>query len=58
MITTTDIAGDIVKLAIQFIGALVVARLTVQWALGRFKREKKWEREVTALADVVGALRK
>lgn len=48
--------GEAIKLAIQFVGALVVARMTVRWALNRFKREKRWEREVNALADVVGAL--
>jgi hypothetical protein len=34
---------EVIKLIIQFIGALLIARLTVQWAMGRFKSEKNWD---------------
>jgi hypothetical protein len=47
---------EIIKLLLQFGGALVVARLTVFWALRRYKSEKMWERETTALIDVLSAI--
>jgi hypothetical protein len=48
---------ELIKLGLQFIGALIVARLTVTWALSRFKFEKAWERKTAALADVLSAMR-
>jgi hypothetical protein len=48
---------DVLKLIVQFAGALLIAWLAVRWALGRFKSEKAWERETAALADVLSALR-
>ena len=56
-LTMNAFAKEIVKLCLQFAGALLIARLTVSWALGRFKTEKSWERKVTAMADVLSALR-
>lgn len=47
---------ELMKLAAQLIGAIVVAKLAVQWALERFKSEKSWERQVAALTDVVAAM--
>ncbi len=48
---------EVIKLIVQFAGALFIARLTVQWALGRFKSEKGWERQTTTFAEVISALR-
>jgi hypothetical protein len=48
---------ELLKLLAQFSGALIVAYLTVRWALTRFKSEKTWERQSAALADVFSALR-
>jgi hypothetical protein len=48
--------GDVAKLILQLAVSLVVAWLAVRWALGRFKKEKLWERRVEAYADVVAAL--
>lgn len=47
---------ELVKLALQFGGALIVARLAVKWALNRYKSEKTWERQLTAYADAVTAV--
>ncbi len=47
---------ELLKLALQFAGAMFIAWMTVHWALGRFKSEKMWERRTTALADVLVAL--
>ncbi len=44
------------KLAIQFLGAIVIARLAVMWALNRYKSEKTWERQLAAYVDAVTAL--
>ena len=44
------------KLAAQLVGALFIAWLTVQWALGRYKREKTWERRLGAYADLITAM--
>lgn len=52
----TDFQKELLKLAIQFVGALFIAKLTVRWALARFKTEKMWERQTTALADVLSSL--
>lgn len=51
-----QIAFELVKLALQAAGAIVVARLAVMWALSRYKEEKTWERQLTAYADVLAAL--
>jgi hypothetical protein len=48
---------ELVKLVVQFGGAMLIAWFTVRWALDRFKTEKMWERRTTALADVLSALR-
>jgi hypothetical protein len=48
---------EVIKLIVQFAGALIIARLTVQWALGRFKTEKSWERQTTAFAEILASLR-
>lgn len=47
---------ELLKLAAQLVGAIVVAKFAVKWALERFKSEKSWERQVTALVDVVTAM--
>jgi hypothetical protein len=44
------------KLAVQFLGAIVIARLAVIWALNRYKSEKTWERQLAAYVDAVTAL--
>lgn len=48
---------DFLKLVAQFLGAIAIAYLTVQWALVRFKSEKSWERQTTAYAEAVSSLR-
>lgn len=48
--------GEAIKLAAQLGGALVIARLTVGWALHRYKSEKAWEREVAAFTNLISAL--
>mgnify|MGYP005990694333 CR=1 FL=1 len=50
------ITFEVVKLGAQFSGALVVARLAVNWALRRYKSEKIWERQLAAFSDSVSAL--
>lgn len=47
---------ELIKLSLQFFGALVVARLAVKWALNRYKSEKTWERQLSAYADAVTAV--
>ncbi|OYD03922.1 hypothetical protein [Rhizobium sp. N4311] len=47
---------ELLRLAAQLVGAIVVAKLAVRWALDRFKSEKLWERQATALVDVVTAM--
>lgn len=47
---------EVAKLVLQLVGALGVARLTVHWALGRYKTEKTWERKLTAYIDVLTAV--
>ena len=47
---------EILKLAAQFSGALVIARLAVTWALRRYKSEKLWERRLGAYVDTLAAL--
>jgi hypothetical protein len=47
---------EVAKLITQFVGAIVIARLAVTWALNRYKSEKTWERRLAAYVDVVSAL--
>jgi hypothetical protein len=47
---------ELVTLALQLFGALIVARLAVKWALNRYKSEKTWERQLSAYADAVTAI--
>lgn len=47
---------EAVRLAAQLVGAILVARLAVRWALARYKTEKTWERRLSAYVDVVTAL--
>ena len=48
---------DILKLAMQGIGALIFARLAVVWAIETFKSQKRWERDATTFSNVLAALR-
>lgn len=45
-----------IKLGLQLVGALVVARLTVRWALSRYKAEKTWERRFGSYVEAITAL--
>lgn len=47
---------ELIRLAAQFAAGLIVAWLTVRWALSRFKSEKRWERQASALIDVLNAI--
>ena len=47
---------EVYKLIAQLGGALLIARLTVYWALSRFKSEKLWERQSAALSEVLQAV--
>lgn len=47
---------ELLKLGAQLVGAAVVAKLAVRWALERFKTERSWERQMAALVDVVTAM--
>lgn len=47
---------EAVKLIAQLLGAILVARLAVRWALSRYKTEKTWERRLSAYVEVVTAL--
>lgn len=49
--------GETLKLLIQLGGAYFIAKLTVGWALGRFRTEKAWEREVAVMVDLVRNLK-
>lgn len=51
-----NVGLELAKLAAQFLGALVVARLAVGWALLRYKGEKTWERRLAAYVDGLAAL--
>ncbi|MEO5807909.1 hypothetical protein [Devosia sp.] len=53
---TPQVGGEAIKLAASVGGALLVAKLAVRWALDRYKKEKLWDREVTALTDVLLAI--
>ena len=48
---------DILKLAMQGIGALIFARLAVVWAIETFKSQKRWERDATTFSNILAALR-
>jgi hypothetical protein len=48
---------DILKLALQGIGALIFARYGVVWAFETFKSQKRWERNATTFSNVLAALR-
>jgi hypothetical protein len=47
---------EVCKLAAQFAGALLIAKLAVSWALNRYKSEKTWDRQLAAYVDAVTAL--
>jgi hypothetical protein len=47
---------DLIKLALSLGGALMLAWLTVGWALKRFQREKTWERRFNAYVDAITAM--
>jgi hypothetical protein len=47
---------ELAKLTLQLLGALIVARLAVKWALNRYKSERTWERQLSAYADAVTAV--
>lgn len=47
---------ETIKLLAQLGGALLIAWLAVRWALGRYKREKAWDRRLQAFADLVQVL--
>jgi hypothetical protein len=48
---------EVLKLAIQGLGALVIARLAVVWAVETFKSQKRWERDAATFAALLAALR-
>lgn len=48
---------DVLKLSMQGIGALIVARLAVVWAVETFKSQKTWERDATTFSNLLAALR-
>ena len=48
---------DVLKLAIQGVGALIIARLAVVWAVETFKSQKSWERDATTFSNLLSALR-
>ncbi|MGY8633824.1 hypothetical protein RAD15_15210 [Bradyrhizobium sp. 14AA] len=48
---------DVLKLAVQGIGALIIARLAVVWAVETFKSQKSWERDATTFSNLLAALR-
>jgi hypothetical protein len=52
----TTVAPEILKLLAQFAFAAFVAWLTVQWALDRYKSEKRWDRETNALIELIAAI--
>ena len=54
--TADQIWLEVAKLAVQFVGAIAVARLAVRWALLRYKDEKTWERQLAAYVEVCTAL--
>ncbi len=53
---TMDYKAEAIKLFTQGAVAMLVARLTVSWALGRYKNEKRWERQTEAFVDTIASL--
>lgn len=53
---TSQFWGEVAKMTAQFVGALLIAWLTVRWALKRYKTEKLWDRETEALVTVLAAI--
>ncbi len=53
-----NICLEIIRLALQFFGALAVTYLGVKWALNRYKREKMWEKHVNVYGDIISSYRK
>ena len=51
-----QVALEVARLAAQLIGALVVARYAVNWALTRYKSEKTWEQRLLAYVSTIVAL--
>ena len=49
-------ATEAFTLALQLIGTCLIAWLAVGWAFRRFKREKLWERRLTAYSELIEAL--
>ncbi|MFG1375329.1 hypothetical protein [Xanthobacter autotrophicus] len=47
---------ELIKLIIQFGGAFFIARVTVNWALYRFKSEKIWEKKILTYTDIISSL--
>ena len=52
----TSFCLELIKLILQLLGAVYIARLTVRWALERFKSEKSWERQISTVADLLVAI--
>jgi hypothetical protein len=48
---------DVLKLAMQGIFAVWIARQTVVWAVEKFKSQKRWERDAQTFASVLASLR-
>ncbi|UGA45969.1 hypothetical protein HU230_0008000 [Bradyrhizobium quebecense] len=48
---------DLAKMALQGAGVLVLARLTVSWAIDSFKTQKRFERDSATFSSVLSALR-
>lgn len=53
---TSQFLAEVAKLTAQLGGALLIAWLTVRWALKRYKTEKLWDRETEALVTVLAAI--
>ncbi|MEH6721959.1 MAG: hypothetical protein V7686_00385 [Qipengyuania sp.] len=51
-----NLVFEILKLIVQLVGAMIVARLAVNWALDRYKREKVWDRRLSCYSDIVTAI--
>ncbi|WP_205015218.1 hypothetical protein [Rhodoligotrophos appendicifer] len=54
--TWATVVFEIAKLSIQAAVLVSVARLTVYWALNRYKREKNWEGQLKVYSDVIASL--
>ncbi|MBB3948443.1 hypothetical protein GGQ73_004430 [Rhizobium skierniewicense] len=55
MITWWVVVFDFAKIVVQAGLALLVAWSAVKWALGRYKKEKHWEKKLAAYSDVLAA---